>query len=368
MSTSKNPNHQLMKYHLMIFLVYIALSFWCCTDKHVGYYSAGDFENVPKIDAHFHYNTTDLRFLAFADSINFRLVSPNVDAGRSIGEQFETASAIKSAHPDKFFFLGTFAADNFNDPGFPDQVIETIDVSMRAGASGIKIWKNIGMVLKDETDRYVMIDDPFFKPVLEHLQENGIPLLAHLGEPLNCWLPLEKMTLGSDRRYFGNNPRYHMYLHPEAPSYEDQVNARDNVLRLYPGLVFSGAHLASLEWSIDELAARFDSFPNLKADISARIGHLQHQSLTRHDSVREFMIRYQDRLIYGSDMSVSERNDDYKNTVAGLRRVWMDHWAYLATDSVLIVSDLGNAEVKGLKLPAGVVDKIYSGNALGFFR
>ena len=38
-----------------------------------------DFVKAPKIDAHFHYNTTDIRYLKFADSLNMRLVSPNVD-------------------------------------------------------------------------------------------------------------------------------------------------------------------------------------------------------------------------------------------------------------------------------------------------
>jgi len=46
-----------------------------------------------------------------------------------------------------------------------------------------------------------------------------------------------------------------MYLHPEMPSYEDQLKARDGLLERHPKLQFTGAHLASLEWSVDELAA-----------------------------------------------------------------------------------------------------------------
>jgi hypothetical protein len=36
-----------------------------------------------------------------------------------------------------------------------------------------------------------------------------------------------KMTVRSDKSYFSANPQYHMFLHPEYPSYEDQINARD---------------------------------------------------------------------------------------------------------------------------------------------
>jgi predicted TIM-barrel fold metal-dependent hydrolase len=338
-----------------------------CTNDPSKYYTIADFEKVTKIDAHFHYNTTDTRYLDYAESINLWFVSPNVDAGRSLDEQFDIARAVKEKYGDNFIFLGTFPVDNFGDPDFSDLIIQRIRESMDSGASGIKIWKNIGMVLKDSGGNFVMIDDPAFEPVFDYLQENSIPLIGHLGEPLNCWLPVEEMTLGNDRRYFSNNPQYHMYLHPDAPSYEDQINARDRVLERYPRLIFCGAHLASLEWSVAELASRFETFPNLSVDISARIGHLQHQSMTDHNKVRDFLIKYQDRIMYGSDASVSERNTDYTSTTENLRQMWLDHWIYLATDSTITVSDLDNNEVKGLQLPSGVIDKIFYKNAVEFF-
>jgi predicted TIM-barrel fold metal-dependent hydrolase len=352
---------------LLIFISTFILFIAGCNNNSSEYYTAADFEKVPKIDAHFHYNTSDTRYLDYAESINLRFISPNVDAGRSIDEQFKTARAIKETYGDKFIFLGTFPVDNFGDPDFSGLIIQRIKESIDAGASGIKIWKNIGMVLKDADGNFVMIDDTAFEPVFEYLQENSIPLMGHLGEPLNCWLPVEEMTLGNDRRYFSNNPQYHMYLHPDAPSYEDQINARDRVLERYPRLIFCGAHLASLEWSVDELASRFENFPDLTVDISARIGHLQHQSMADSEKVRNFLIKYQDRIMYGSDASVSEGSTDYTSTTENLRQMWLDHWIYLATDSTITVSDLDNNEVKGLQLPIGVIDKIFYKNAVEIF-
>jgi predicted TIM-barrel fold metal-dependent hydrolase len=212
-----------------------------------------------------------------------------------------------------------------------------------------------------------MVDDSAFKPVFEYLQEKNIPLMAHLGEPLNCWLSLEKMTLGNDRNYFKNHPEYHMYLHPEAPSYEDQINARDTLLQRYPGIRFTGAHLASLEWSVDELSKRLDKNPQLDVDMSARIGHLQYQSLSDYEKVRNFMIRYKDRIMYGTDGSVSGRNNNYSKVTERMKKGWLEHWVYLATDSVITVDDLGGKQVKGLRLPADVIDRIYQKNAEKFF-
>ena len=53
-------------------------SFWGCDNKTNDYYKTVDFEKVSKIDGHFHYDTTDIRYLEYACSLNFRLLSPNV--------------------------------------------------------------------------------------------------------------------------------------------------------------------------------------------------------------------------------------------------------------------------------------------------
>jgi len=356
-----------MKFSLWIFLLLLVLMPGC--QKSIpAFYSMDDFYKVPKTDAHFHYHSPDGRFLLFADSIGFRIVSPNVDSGRSPEEQLAVSKVLHEKYPAVLAFLGTFSVDHFGQAGFSDTIISVIKKNMQAGASGIKIWKNIGMVLKDSAGRFVMADDPAFAPVFSYLEENDIPLMAHLGEPLNCWLPLEKMTLGNDHRYFSNHPEYHMYLHPEAPSYEDQINARDTLLQRYPGIRFTGAHLASLEWSVDELSQRLDKFPQLDVDMSARIGHLQYQSLNDYEKVRSFLIKYSDRIMYGTDASVSPGDTVYSRVTRRMERGWLAHWAYLATDSVISVDDLGGKEVKGLRLPAEVIDRIYQKNAEKFFR
>jgi predicted TIM-barrel fold metal-dependent hydrolase len=332
------------------------------------YYSVSDFKKVPKTDVHFHYNTTDIRYLKYADSLKFRLISPNVDTEMPIDSQLYITSRIKKQFPDQFAFFGTFSIDSFGMSDFTDKTIDRIKKCIDEGACGIKIWKNIGMVLKDTSGRYVMVDDRTFDPVFSYLETNNIPVIAHLGEPRNCWLPEKDMTVDNDRRYYIYHPEYYMYMHPEAPSYEDQINARDNLLKKHPKLIFTGAHLASLEWNVDELAKRFDQFPNLTADLAARMVNLQYQSLTNRERVRNFLIKYQDRILYGSDMTISGNDKDISRTKEGLGARWREHWVYLATDSTIIVRDLGNKEVKGLQLPKEVVDKIFCKNASRFFE
>lgn len=331
------------------------------------YYTKDDFQSVEKIDAHFHYDTFDPCYLAFADSLNFRLISPNVDAGTPIEEQLRVATLIKQQYPEKLAFFGTFSIDDFGEAGFTENAIAYIDKCMKSGASGIKIWKNMGMVLKDSAGRYVMVDDPGFDSIFNYLEANHILVIGHIGEPRNCWLPEKEMTVDNDRRYYLEHPEYYMYMHPEAPSYEDQIGARDNLLKKHPDLSFIGAHLASIEWSVDELAKRLDRFPKMTVDLAGRIGNVQHQSLADREKVRNFMIDYQDRILYATDNIVTEKDTNYVLKMSELQGIWMDHWIYLATDSSMVVPNLGGQKVKGLQLPREVIDKIYHKNAERFF-
>lgn len=334
---------------------------WSCSSK-PSFYSASDFGKVPKIDAHFHYLTTDVRYMEFASSLNFRLLSPIWDGEEvSIKDQMKFSTSILHLFPSSYAFFGTFPVDSFNYPNFSQKTIANIQKFMLKGASGVKIWKNIGMVLKDSSGKYVTIDNPKFEPIFKYLEENNISIIAHLGEPKNCWLPLEEMNNPSDVWYYKANPQYHMFLNPEVPNYERQIEARDYILKNYPKLDFVGAHLGSLEWSVDELAKRFEAYPNLKVDLAGRMFHVQYQSNKDYEKVRNFMIKYQDRIEYGTDTEVHDNPDLGLDQMCNrLKKGWFRDWLYLATDSIVDNS-------KGLKLPASVVDKIYYRNAESYF-
>jgi predicted TIM-barrel fold metal-dependent hydrolase len=197
--------------------------------------------------------------------------------------------------------------------------------------------------------------------VLAHVKMLGIPLIGHQGEPYNCWLPLERMTTENDRSYFREHPQYHMYLQPDMPSYEDQMAARDRMLERHPGLRFIGAHMASLEWDVDRLGDFLDAHPDAVIDLAARMTQVQYQSHRDRERVRGFFIRYQDRILYGSDLTFAP-GADAATFRTDAHATWTSDWAYLATDELQRVDDIG-ADVVGLQLPRTVIDRIYYGNA-----
>ncbi|HSQ84607.1 MAG TPA: amidohydrolase family protein, partial [Desulfobacterales bacterium] len=191
------------------------------------------------------------------------------------------------------------------------------------------------------------------------------PVVGHLGEPKNCWLPLDEMTTKNDSGYFARNPHYHMYLHPEFPSYEEQMAARDRMLDKNPDLVFIGCHLASLEWSVDEMAKWFDKYPNAAVDMAARMGQLFYQTVEDREKVRNFFIKYQDRLMYGTD--IIDRGENKESFQNRIHETWLRDWEYLVTDNEM-TSNLIDGNFMGLQLPKEVVNKIYAENFKRWYK
>ncbi|HTE29905.1 MAG TPA: amidohydrolase family protein [Chryseolinea sp.] len=331
------------------------------------YYSNEDFPSVKKVDTHVHLNSSNPAIGELAHADNFRLLTVNVDAhGTSLPDQKKYALEQMKQFPGRIDFLTAFSLQDWGKEKWKTETLDYLKKSFDEGALGIKIWKNIGMVYKDSLGRFIMVDDPAFDPIIAYVIQQDKTVLGHLGEPKNCWLPLEKMTVNNDRHYFKEHPEYHMFLHPDYPSYEDQINARDKFLEKHPDLRFVGAHLGSLEWDVDELAKRLDKFPNMAADMAARIPHLQYQSRLNREKIRNFIIKYADRLIYATDSGI-DVNDDPEQAKKSLHETWLADWKYFATDDAMTVSAV-EGEFTGLKLPKDVINKIYHDNAVTWFR
>jgi predicted TIM-barrel fold metal-dependent hydrolase len=157
-----------------------------------------------------------------------------------------------------------------------------------------------------------------------------------------------------------------MYQHPEVPSHEAQLAARDRMLVQHPRLRFDSVHLASLEWDVDEIAKFLDRFPRANVDMAARMSHLEHQATKDPEKVRNFLIRYQDRVLYGTDMEVGPGESDSATVASEAHKTWLEDWRFLNSSEPLHSTEF-DAEFRGLGLPNSVVDKIYSGNARKMF-
>jgi predicted TIM-barrel fold metal-dependent hydrolase len=317
---------------------------------------AADVRAIPKVDVHAHYRTDRPDLVPSLEAWNARAVLVNVTGGdhARIGEKWRDFQALRASHPERFFVVTTFDPFRVDEPDFAGTVVAQLRADIAAGAKGVKVWKDIGMEVRDARGRYVQIDDPRFQPIWDFLVERDVPVLAHIAEPLAAWQPLAEDS--PHFWYYSNNPQYHAYRHPEIPRHEEIIAARDRWLARNPRLTVVGFHLASLEHDVDEVARRLDRYPNLHVETAARINDLAMQP---SEKVRAFMLRYQDRVMWGTDFgegSVSR---------AGLEASFDQHWRYYAgADTVT----LGNPRswhrtVRGLALPRGALEKFAHLNA-----
>ena len=332
------------------FFISMILIFAGCQNN---YYKLADYQTVLKIDSHVHINSDRGCFEDQAIKDNFRLITLNTDHSDSaaVRQQLDYALISTGKYPGKVFYAATFHFDTagWKTYDWSKKVISQLNSNLGGGAVSVKIWKNIGMTVRDRNGRFIMIDDPMLEPVIDFIISRNISITGHLGEPLNCWLPLDEMTISGDSSYFSENPQYHMFLHPEYPSYEDQINAVENMLEHHPDVKFIGCHLGSLEWSVDELARRLDEFPNMAVDMAARVCHLQYQSAKDRKKVRDFCIKYQDRLLYGTDLG-DNGSSNIEELAKQISETWLDDWKYFTSDDEM-TSNCSKAGLKDLNFP-----------------
>jgi predicted TIM-barrel fold metal-dependent hydrolase len=251
-------------------------------------------------------------------------------------------------------WASTFDARGFESPGFAGRTIARLAQTFDDGAVGVKIWKNIGMSIKSKSGAYLLPDDPALLPVYDAIERADRTLIAHLAEPDGAWLPLDEKN--PEFSYYSKNPQWHMYGKPGAPVKGTILAARDRVLARSPKLRVVGCHLGSDEDDLSRLAKRLDAYPNFAVDTAARVRYF---ARGERDQVRDFLVRYQDRILYATDFSF--RDGDPAAAVRSVQATHDRDWAFFSGDGAM---DYAGRPTRGLALPDGVLRKIFRENAL----
>lgn len=338
------------------------ISSGCSEKPGTGNQEAPPFEEIRKIDIHSHIFEDIPSLVQMLQQNNVQIVNIcNRGLDGHLEEMHEIAHELYDKYPDLFPYASTFGLENVNEPGFSEEVIQWLDQTYEAGAVMTKIWKEIGMEVKDTSGDFLMPDDPVFGPIYAHLENREIPLLAHIADPIDAWRPLDPESVHYG--YYSQNPEWHVYESPDFPSHEELIESRDNILRNHPDLIVIGAHLGSLEHDVEEVARRFDEYPNFYVDVSARTRDLTRQP---REKVREFFLNYHDRILYGVDVTwrpyrTGPRTEDEKAAFTDRfeERLRLDYAFYAGTDSL----EYAGRKVRGLGLPRDVLENFYSGNA-----
>jgi predicted TIM-barrel fold metal-dependent hydrolase len=312
------------------------------------------------IDAHVHVQKNDPSINAMLDRWNLHvldiLVADDKDpAWGGVDTQRAAALSFVRSAPGHAAFCTTFDPFLFSRPDFIKNAVAKLNEDFAKGAVAVKVWKNVGMELKDSSGKYVMVDDPRLEPIWKDIAAHNKTLVAHQAEPDVAWGPPDPNAL--DNSYYAEHPEWNMQKIPDAPKKAAVLASRDHLLAMNPHLRVVGAHLGSMEANVDFDAERLDRYPNFAIDTAARVAHL---TLQPSPKVRAFLIKYQDRVLYGTDIEILKKDPVQSNVDEWEKQLALD-WRYFSTADHF---DYHGRMVDGLHLPAPVLRKLYHDNAV----
>jgi len=317
------------------------------------------FAAMEPIDAHVHVFKSDAAFQLMLERLHLKLLNilvmdDTLPYRKELEPQIADSLALVRGSKGHVAWCTTFDPYRFADASFDDKSVQQIDRDFAQGAVAVKIWKNVGMEIKDRNGKFIMADDPKFEPIYKAIAKQGKTLMMHMAEPDVAWGPPDPGD--PSWSYYKENPQWYHYKEAGFPSKQEILRARDHVLAENPDLRVVGVHLGSMEKDLDGIGADFDRYPNFAIDTAARMEYLM---LAPREKVRSFFLKYQDRILYGTDLdllasaNVSESLKEWQST-------YIRDWRFLGTDEVF---EYSGKTMRGLNLPEPVLRKIYRGNA-----
>jgi len=318
------------------------------------------FAALAPIDAHAHLFKDDPGFGALMQRLNLRILDICVLDDRdpdfnSLERQRSEVLKVVHTTGGRAVFCTTFSPYEFEQPGYAQRTIRQLDADFAAGAIAVKIYKVMGMEMKSKAGKYVFPDDPAFEPIYQEIAARGRTVVAHIAEPDSCWQAPNPAS--PDYGYYKEHPGEYAYAHPEWPSKAAILAARDHFVAENPKLRVVGAHLGSMESDVNQMAERFDRYPNFAVDAAARIPYFMIQP---RDKVRAFILKYQDRILYATDLGALPK-DSTENAIAEWTGTYARDWKFFATTEMV---EYNGHTYQGLALPAPVLHKIFHDNAV----
>jgi predicted TIM-barrel fold metal-dependent hydrolase len=229
-------------------------------------------------------------------------IAKSIILSYTTGAAFDSVVDKYKRYNDRFEIWCGFDYTGYDQPGWGQHAVAELERCYKKGARGVGELgdKGLGELYSRPVPGYGLhIDDPRMKPLLKKCGELHMPVSIHVAE--DAW-----MYLANDPTNDGlmNAATWKVDMTKKGILNHDQlVTTLENAVKDNPQTTFIACHLANCCSNLDMLAALFDKYPNLYADIAARYGEIA--PVPRY--TKAFMEKYADRLVYGTDMGASEQ-------------------------------------------------------------
>ena len=308
----------------------------------------------PIIDMHSHdYAKTDGEIRQWIKNMDACNIEKSIILTQTSGQKFDSIFNLYSRYGNRFEIWCGFDYTGYDKPGYGPAAVKELERCYKVGARGVgeEGDKGLGLFFNDPVKAWGMhFDDPRMKPLFEKCAQLHMPISIHVADPI--WM-YEKMDSTNDGLMNAQEWRIDM-TKPGIIGFDALIQTLENTVKNNPQNIFIACHFANLNHDMKKLGVLFDKYPNFYADISARYA----ESATIPRYMMAFYNKYQDRLVYGTDMGydtsmyritfrVLESSDEHFYEIG----LFGYHWA-----------------LNGFGLPKEILKKLYHDNALKILR
>jgi predicted TIM-barrel fold metal-dependent hydrolase len=265
-------------------------------------------------------------------------------------EYFYNAEALKlkKEMPDKVY---AFGALDYSDKSYLEGKVDFSAQARKlfeAGADGMKM-------LEGKPNARKALGIPLYSDIFDsyysYMEKTSYPILMHVADPEEFWDTDKAPAFAKEHGWFWGDGTF--------PEKEQLYREAETVLGKFPKLKIVFAHFYFLSADIKRASKFLDKWENVSFDITP--GWEMYDNFTgKSDEWREFFMKYQDRLFFGTDNTPplkKGRKEQFNNCMQVITKIR----DFLETDKEMLSG-------RGLKLDNKVLGKIYSGNFLRSLR
>ncbi|HJN02929.1 MAG: amidohydrolase family protein [Nitrospinota bacterium] len=311
----------------------------------------------PVVDVHTHFGL-DQNPEAILGSMDALGVKRVVNLSGGWGEKLnKILQKFKNYAPERFIIMCNIDFSRIDETDFGEKVSAFLEEAHSKGAEGLKIFKSLGLSIKDKSGKIVPVDDPRLDSIWAKAGELGMPVLIHVADPTAFFHPIDRF----------NERWLQLKRHPswsfdgnEFPSKDSILKQRNNVLAKHRNTLFIGPHIGSSAEDLKYLSELLDKYSNFYVDISGRVAELGRQPYL----ARKFFIKYQDRILFGTDRypgkTVQPRYSIYYRFLETADE-YFDYYKHPFPPT-------GEWKIYGIFLPNKVLRKVYYENSEKIFK
>lgn len=304
----------------------------------------------PVIDIHSHQPTpisaADFdRVVKGMEQNNLRILV-NLSGGSGDRLKQGLAAIAGSPYKDRMVLFANVDWDGAGTPGWAEKAARQLEADIKAGARGLKVFKDLGLRARKADGSRLKLDDPELDPIWEVPGRLGVPVLIHTAEPQEFF---EKIDYTNERWLELALYKERRYPEGQFPRFEELLAERDRMFKRHPKTKFIAAHFGYRANDLARAQQMLDTMPNVYLEVAAILAELGRQPRAAH----AFFVKNQDRVLFGKDSfqpneypyywRVFETADEYFDYYRDYHAFW---------------------KLYGMSLPDDVLKKLYYKNAL----